>query len=115
VCVIKLLALLVAASAALAADPKLRIPEGEAKKAAIEKPGPVYPPVARQLKIAGRVVVEAIVSETGNVAEVRVVSGNAALTKTVTDAVKNWRFKPFLAEGKPAGAVVSLSFEFGSR
>jgi len=99
-------------SPVLAGDPELRIPEAEARKAALEKPVPVYPPMARQLKVTGKVVIEAIVDESGAVGEVRVVTGNAMLARPATEVVKKWKFRPFLADGKPAPAVVSLSFEF---
>lgn len=107
--------LILAASVAIAADPQLHIDEVQAKKAAIEKPAPAYPMMARQLKISGDVHVEAIVAEDGTVEEVRIPSGNPVLTKAASDAVKKWRFKPFEANGKPSRAIVSLSFEFAAR
>lgn len=109
------LGLIVVAATILAADPKLRIEEAQAKKAAIDKPAPAYPVMARQLKIAGEVHLEAIVAEDGTVEDARVVSGNAMLTKPSAEAVKKWHFKPFEIDGKPARAIVALSFEFGAR
>ncbi len=109
------LLIVLGSATAFAADPALQIAEGEGKRAAIEKPAPAYPAMARQLRITGKVAVEAIVAESGKVEEVRVLTGNPVLTKPVTEAVKNWRFKPFQAEGRPARAAVALSFEFGSR
>jgi TonB family protein len=105
---------LLAASSAFAGS-ELRVTEAEGKKAAIEKPAPAYPMVARQLKIAGRVEVEAIVSTTGSVEDVNAISGNPILTKPAMEAVKKWRFKPFETDGKAVRASVSLSFEFGVR
>ena len=97
---------------AMAADPGLRVPEGEAKRAAIEKPSPEYPLVARQLKVVGKVTLEAVVAGDGHVAEVRILTGNPILTKSAAEALKKWRFKPFEADGKPVEALASLSFEF---
>jgi len=111
----KLLTLLLAVSCVFAADPDLRVSEATAKKAAIEKPAPAYPIAARQLKVSGSVAVEAIVSESGSVEEVRTVSGNPILSKAVVEAVKKWRFQPFEAEGKKVKAIASLSFEFGAK
>jgi periplasmic protein TonB len=107
--------LLVAATHISAADPSLRITEADAKKSAMEKSAPVYPPVARQLKVTGRVVVEAVVNETGNVDEVRPITGNPILTKPAVDAVKKWKFKPFQSDGKTVTALVTLSFEFDNK
>ena len=86
---------------------ELRIPEAEAKKAAIEKPPPAYPLAARQLKVVGKVEVEATVDGEGSVQEVKILTGNPLLTKAAVEAVKKWKFKPF-----DSAAVVSLSFEF---
>lgn len=107
--------LLIAAKLITAADPSLRINESDAKKSATEKSAPIYPPVARQLKVTGRVVVEAVVSEDGSVGEVRPLTGNPILTKPAMDAVRKWKFKPFQADGKTVAAVVTLSFEFDNK
>jgi protein TonB len=104
--------LLVAAAPLFAVDPELRIGEAEAKKAAIQRPAPAYPVVARQLKVTGKATVEAVVGESGDVEEVRIVSGSPILTKPAVEAVRKWRFQPFQARGKPAPALVTLSFEF---
>ena len=52
------------------------------------------------------------IAEPGEVAKVQPVSGNALLSSAAVNAVKKWKFKPFTAEGKPAKAVVRLSFNF---
>ena len=104
--------LALSAGALTAADPGLRVSEAEAKKAAIEKPAPEYPLVARQLKVVGKVNLEVTVAENGTVAEVRILTGNAILTKPAVDAVKKWRFRPFQSEGKAVAAVAPLTFEF---
>jgi len=95
-----------------AADPELKVGESDAKKAALAKPAPVYPLTARQLKVTGKVVVEAVVSETGVVSDVRPVTGNPILTKPALEAVKKWKFRPFERDGKAVAALVTLSFEF---
>ena len=112
---ILLMGVLLATECSSAADPSLKISESEAKKAATEKSAPVYPLTARQLKVTGRVVVEAVVSESGSVDEVRPVTGNPILTKPAMEAVRKWKFKPFQADGKTAAAIVTLSFEFDTK
>lgn len=107
--------LLLAVALAAAADPELHVDEAQAKRAAIDKPAPLYPVTARQLKIAGEVRVEAVVATDGTVEDVRIVSGSPVLTKSSAEAVKKWRFRPFETNGKAVRAVVSLSFEFGAR
>jgi TonB family protein len=107
--------LLCAGGAACWADTELRISERDGKKAAIEKPAPAYPIAARQLKVVGTVTVEAQVTATGGVEKVQTVTGNPILAKSVHEAVGRWKFTPFESEGKPARAIVTLSFEFGAK
>ncbi len=101
-----------AVSAALPLAAELHVSMGEATRAAIEKPHPEYSPVARQMRVAGEVVVEATVSEKGTVEEVKVVSGNALLTQPVVNAVKRWKFTPFQEGGAPVKAIATLRFSF---
>lgn len=84
----------------------------EALKAALNKPQPEYPPVARQLRIQGRVEVEVSIDPSGTVDNVKVLSGNPALTGTLTPTLKRWRFEPILSEGKPVHAIAVLGFSF---
>jgi len=100
-------------TAALRADDVIvRISDAEAKKAAISKSNPDYPPMAKQMHVSGPVIVEAEVSTEGEVSKVQPVSGNALLSSAAVSAVKKWKFIPFTADGKPAKAVVRLSFNF---
>jgi TonB family protein len=55
---------------------------------------PVYPEIARRMKICGLVKVEATVDAQGKVTEVKEVSGNHMLAVAAADAVKQWRFLP---------------------
>jgi periplasmic protein TonB len=104
---------LVALSSLLHADDVvIRISDADAQKAAITRSSPDYPPMARQMHVSGPVIVEAEVTADGDVAKVQPVSGNALLSSAAVNAVKKWKFKPFTAEGKPAKAVVRLSFNF---
>jgi len=93
-------------------DSNLRISEAQAQNAATEKVAPTYPPVARQLRLAGKVTVEAVVTEAGTVQRVKPVNGNPILANSAVEAVKKWKFKPFQANGKASMAVVTLSFDF---
>ena len=103
--------LAVCCSLILAAGP-VRINTAQAEKQAINKPRPMYPPTARQLRIAGEVEVDATVDEQGNVEKTEVVKGPALLTNAAQMAAKNWTFKPFMEDRKPTKAVVRLVFAF---
>ena len=91
---------------------EVRIGTADAVKAATNKPQPEYSAVARQMKVAGRVEVEAVVDTEGMVESVKSLTGNPILTQSAINAVRKWRFTPFAENGAPAKAVVTLSFEF---
>jgi periplasmic protein TonB len=89
-----------------------KVTRAEGMNAVVERVQPEYPTIAKQLKIAGPVELEALVSESGSVENVKIVSGNAALTKAAGDALKKWKYAPFLADGKPVKVLVPVEFSF---
>jgi TonB family protein len=91
---------------------EVRVGTGEALKAAIHKPQPEYSAVARQMKVAGKVEIEATVDTAGNVESVKSLSGNPLLTQSAVTAVQKWKFTPFAENGAAAKAVVVLTFDF---
>ncbi len=79
---------------------------------ATQKTTPVYPPTARSMRTSGVVRVELTIDENGQVARVQNTSGPALLKQAATDAVKKWRFKPFVRGGEPVRATGFVSFNF---
>jgi TonB family protein len=73
---------------------------------------PVYPPAARSMRASGVVRVEVTVDESGQVAEVQKTSGPPLLQTAAKDAVRKWRFKPFMRDGQPVRAVGFVNFNF---
>ena len=109
------LTLLTTVSAAvplLSQDAVRRLTQEEAVNAALVKPQPDYPPVARQLRLQGKVEVEISIDPAGAVETTKVLTGNAALTGAAVNALKRWRFTPITSDGKPVRAVAVLSFSF---
>ena len=89
-----------------------KVTQAEAVKQAVAKPQPEYPSIARQLKLEGKVELEASISEEGAVEGVKILNGNAVLTNAAVSAVKRWKFQPFTDGGKPVRAVATMSFNF---
>ena len=58
-------------------------------KAAVAKPAPEYTSIARQMKVAGHVEIEAVISSDGSVEDATAVTGNPLLTQSAVNAVKN--------------------------
>jgi TonB family protein len=72
----------------------------------------IYPTEAAQKGIQGQVWVKLLVSETGDVENVEVVSGDPVLAKAAVDAVKKWKFKPFIKNGKPVKISTKMPLDF---
>ena len=79
---------------------------------ATKQPPPVYPPAARTMRATGIVKVEVTVNESGDVSEVQKTSGPSMLQSAAKDAVKKWKFKPFVRDGQPVKATGFVSFNF---
>lgn len=79
---------------------------------ATRQSSPIYPPAARTIRAAGVVRVEVTVDEQGNVAEVQKASGPALLQGSAKDAIRKWKFKPFLIDGQPVKATGFVNFNF---
>lgn len=95
-----------------AEDVARRVTEDEAKKAVTTKITPEYPAMARQMKLGGKVQVDAYIDTDGKVEKVQVVTGNPLLTSAAVSAVKRWKFSPFTADGKATRAVAGFTFNF---
>jgi len=108
------LALILGLSAGVLAaqDAPKKVTKTEGLNAVTAKVPPDYPAIARQLKIEGAVELEVVVTEAGVVEKVNIVSGNPVLTRPASDAVKKWKFAPFISDGKPVKAVVPVSMSF---
>jgi protein TonB len=67
----------------------------------LEKTDPVYPQIAKAARVSGTVVLDAVISQTGRVIGLRVMSGPPMLQQSAIDAVKTWRYRPYLWKGEP--------------
>ena len=96
--------------AALAAVVAMAIPAHAESRAVKSRVAPVYPELAKRMRISGEVQVQATVDATGKVPDVKPVSGNHALEIAAEDAVRQWKF----ASGDGDSVVtVSLNFALG--
>jgi TonB family protein len=94
------------------ADPNSPLSVGSLLEYAVERKNPVYPATARTLRQTGVVRLEVIIDEDGKVATVQNLSGPSLLQGAAKDAVKKWKFKPFIRDGQPVKATGFLSFNF---
>jgi protein TonB len=81
----------------------------------ISRTNPVYPPLARAARVEGTVVLHATISKAGTIDNLNVVSGPATLRQAALDAVKTWRYRPYLLNNEPVAVetTVNVIFQMG--
>ena len=76
---------------------------------------PIYPPVAKTMKVQGTVILSILITETGSVSEVRVlrpVGGSSGLNEAAVAAAKKWKFRPAVKQGKRVKVWVTYPVSF---
>jgi protein TonB len=73
---------------------------------------PVYPQIARDAKVQGIVIIEAVIDETGMVTDARVLRSIALLDGAALAALKQWRYTPTLLNGVPVRVLMTITFNF---
>jgi len=96
----------------VAAPAKMSISAGVAGGLLIQKTTPVYPQIAREARVSGTVVIQATISKTGTIENLRAVSGPTMLRQPALDAVKTWRYKPYMLDGEPVDVETTVSVNF---
>ncbi len=91
---------------------RIRVSQGVAAGLLLEKIVPNYPSVARQARVEGAVVLEANISKDGEVENLRAVSGHPLLIPAAIDAVKHWRYKPYVLNGRPVPVTTQITVNF---
>ncbi len=78
----------------------------------IRQVNPIYPPLARQARIAGTVRLTAIISREGAIRNLQVLSGHPLLTAAALDAVKQWLYQPTLLNEEPVEVITQIDVNF---
>ena len=73
---------------------------------------PVYPPLARQARVQGAVELRAIIGKTGAIENLVVVRGHPMLATAAVEAVKQWRYRPYLLNGEPIEVETDITVNF---
>jgi len=96
------------------AVPQLSIPvsQGTTGGVLLHKVQPVYPAEARRLHMTGSVVIEATVNAEGQVDDLKLVSGDPLLSAAAMDAVRKWRYSPYLLNGRPIPKETRITISF---
>jgi periplasmic protein TonB len=95
------------------ATPRLvRVSQGVTEGLLLRRIQPPYPVIAREARIQGAVVLTAIIAKDGTIKNLQLVSGSPMLAPAAIDAVKQWRYKPYLLNGQPVEVETTVTINF---
>jgi TonB family protein len=81
----------------------------------IKAPRPDYPAQAAVKALQGEVWIKLLVSETGDVESTEIISGDPDLAKATAAAMKKWKFKPFIKDGRAIKVTTKIPYDFAVR
>jgi periplasmic protein TonB len=73
---------------------------------------PAYPPLARQARIQGQVVLRAVISREGAIENLQVLSGHPMLAPAAVEAVRQWRYRPYYLNNSPVEVETQVTVNF---
>ena len=91
---------------------RVRVSQGVTAGLVIHKVQPAYPPLARTARVQGSVVLAAVIGKDGTIQNLHVISGHPLLTQAALDAVKQWRYKPYILNGEPVEVDTQVTVNF---
>jgi TonB family protein len=91
---------------------RLSVSQGVSQGLLIKKTPPTYPSSALRMRVEGSVQLLATVSKNGDISAVKIVSGDANLARAAADAVKQWKYKPYLLDGNPVEIQTQVTVNF---
>jgi periplasmic protein TonB len=78
----------------------------------IYKVQPIYPPLARAARIQGAVIIRAVISRNGTIENLQTLSGHPMLVAAALDAVRQWRYRPYILNGDPVEVETQVTVNF---
>jgi protein TonB len=96
----------------VATPTRVRVSQGVIQGSKTRNVNPTYPPLARQARIQGAVVLQAVISKDGAIENLRLISGHPMLAPAAIEAVKQWRYKPYLLNGEAVEVETQITVNF---
>jgi len=90
----------------------IAVSSGVAAGLLIQRTPPVYPTIAKAARVGGTVELHATISKNGTIKDLHVVSGPAMLQQAAVEAVRNWRYRPYMLNNEPIEVETSVSVVF---
>ncbi len=91
---------------------RIRISQGVTSGLLIHKVEPSYPVLAKSARIQGNVLLKAIIDKDGNIQDLQLLSGHPMLVPAAINAVKQWRYRPYLLNGQPVEVETTITVIF---
>jgi protein TonB len=96
----------------IATPQRVRVSSGVSTGMLVRKVPPTYPPLARQARIQGTVILQATISKEGAIENLQLISGHPMLAPAAIEAVKQWKYKPYLLNGEPVEVETQVQVNF---
>ncbi len=96
----------------VATPQRVRVSQGVTQGLLLRKIQPAYPPLARQARIQGSVLLQAEISKDGSIQNLRLISGHPMLAPAAIEAVKQWKYKPYILNGEPVEVETQITVNF---
>jgi periplasmic protein TonB len=96
----------------VATPQRVRVSQGVTQGLRIRYVQPQYPPLAKQARIQGTVVLQAEISKAGDIENLHLISGHPMLAPAAIEAVKQWRYKPYYLNGEPVEVETQITVNF---
>jgi protein TonB len=91
---------------------RLAVSQGVSQGLLIHQVSPAYPALARESHITGAVQLRALIGKDGSVRTLKLIGGHPLLAKAAMDAVRQWRYKPYLLNGQPVEVDTQITVQF---
>jgi len=96
----------------VATPQRVRVSQGVTQGLLTCRVNPTYPPLARQAPIQGSVVRQAEISKACDIQNLRLVSGHPMLAPAAIEAVKQWKYRPYILNGEPVEVETQITVNF---
>jgi protein TonB len=90
----------------------MNVSQGVSQGLILKKIAPSYPTTALRLRVEGPVELLATITKKGDISGVKILSGDPTLARAAVDAVKQWKYKPYLLDGSPVEIQTQITVNF---
>ena len=91
---------------------RVRMSQGVSERLIVKRVQPEYPQEARKKHAQGAVVLQVLIGKTGDVTNLSVLSGDGILSTSAVDAVKQWKYKPYVLNGHPIEVETQVTINY---